>query len=101
MPSSSAVTSPTRPTREEEVDNESRGRQLIGAANIEGGPLFHMISGNPGLSGRTPPFPDMPSSRYSEIAPKVKDICERYAVPYNSGRLFKKFLADPPHQVSI
>ena len=30
-------------------------------------------------------YPDMPSTRYSEIAPKVKDICERYELPYNTG----------------
>ena len=27
----------------------------------------------------------MPSTRYAEIAPQVKDICERYGLPYNSG----------------
>ena len=32
----------------------------------------------------------MPSSRYAQIAPKVKDICERYELPYNSGRFGKQ-----------
>jgi hypothetical protein len=27
----------------------------------------------------------MPSTRYAEIAPKVKDVCKRYGLPYNSG----------------
>jgi NADPH-dependent stearoyl-CoA 9-desaturase len=27
----------------------------------------------------------MPSTRYGEIAPKVREICERYGLPYNSG----------------
>ena len=27
----------------------------------------------------------MPSTRYAEIAPQVKDICARYGLPYNSG----------------
>jgi len=30
-------------------------------------------------------YPDMPSTRYGEIAPKVREICERYELPYNSG----------------
>jgi hypothetical protein len=30
-------------------------------------------------------YPDMPSTRYAEIAPRVKDICERYGLPYNTG----------------
>ncbi|MCV7218861.1 acyl-CoA desaturase [Mycobacterium crocinum] len=79
---------------EEEVANETRGgwyvRQLIGAANIEGSPLFHLVSGNLGYQVEHHLFPDMPSSRYSEIAPKVKDICERYQLPYNSGRFSKQ-----------
>lgn len=81
---------------EEEVENETRGgwyvRQLIGAANIDGSPLFHVISGNLGYQVEHHLYPDMPSSRYSEIAPKIKDICERYALPYNSGRFSKQWL---------
>jgi linoleoyl-CoA desaturase len=73
----------------EEVEDESRGgwyvRQLTGAANIEGGPLFHVASGNLGYQVEHHLFPDLPSTRYAEIAPQVKDICERYGLPYNSG----------------
>jgi NADPH-dependent stearoyl-CoA 9-desaturase len=80
---------------QEEVENESRGgwyvRQLVGAANIEGSPLFHIISGNLGYQVEHHLYPDMPSSRYSEIAPQVKDICERYELPYNSGRFGKQW----------
>jgi linoleoyl-CoA desaturase len=72
-----------------EVENESRGgwyiRQLTGSANIEGGPMFHIASGNLGYQVEHHLFPDMPSSRYAEIAPQVKDVCERYGLPYNSG----------------
>jgi NADPH-dependent stearoyl-CoA 9-desaturase len=73
----------------QEVEDESRGgwyvRQLVGAANIEGSPLFHVASGNLGYQVEHHLFPDMPSTRYAEIAPQVKDICERYGLPYNSG----------------
>jgi fatty acid desaturase len=83
--------------REEEVADETRGgwyvRQLIGAANIDGSPLFHVISGNLGYQVEHHLYPDMPSSRYSEIAPKVKDICERYELPYNSGRFGKQWFS--------
>ncbi|WP_225328771.1 MULTISPECIES: acyl-CoA desaturase [unclassified Mycobacterium] len=81
---------------QEDVEDETRGgwylRQLVGAANIEGSPLFHIISGNLGYQVEHHLYPDMPSSRYSEIAPKVKDICERYELPYNSGRFSKQWL---------
>ncbi|HET6570867.1 MAG TPA: acyl-CoA desaturase [Solirubrobacterales bacterium] len=73
----------------EEVEDESRGgwyvRQLVGAANIEGSPLFHVASGNLGYQVEHHLFPDLPSTRYAEIAPQVKEICERYQLPYNSG----------------
>ncbi|MFB8004808.1 fatty acid desaturase family protein [Nocardia sp. NPDC056000] len=80
---------------QDEVDNETRGgwyaRQLVGAANIEGSPLFHIISGNLGYQVEHHLFPDMPSSRYAEIAPRVKDLCERYQLPYNSGPLTRQW----------
>ena len=74
---------------QDEVTDESRGawyvRQLVGAANIEGGAFFHVASGNLGYQVEHHLFPDMPSSRYAEVAPRVKAICERYGLPYNIG----------------
>jgi NADPH-dependent stearoyl-CoA 9-desaturase len=79
---------------QDEVEDESRGawyvRQLVGAANIEGGAFFHVASGNLGYQVEHHLFPDMPSTRYAEIAPQVKEICERYELPYNSGSLGKQ-----------
>jgi len=76
---------------EQEVAGETKGawyvRQLLGAANIEGSPLFHVVSGNLGYQVEHHLFPDMPSTRYAEIAPAVREICERYELPYNTGRL--------------
>ena len=65
-------------------------RQLLGAANIEGSPLFHVISGNLGWQVEHHLFPDMPSTRYAEIAPRVREICERYELPYNTGPFSKQ-----------
>jgi fatty acid desaturase len=76
---------------EEEIAAETRGswyvRQLLGAANIDGGPRFHLLSGNLSFQIEHHLFPDMPSNRYAEIAPRVRDICRRYGLPYNSGPL--------------
>ncbi len=81
---------------EEEAADESRGawyiRQLIGAANIEGSDAFHLMSGNLSYQVEHHLFPDMPSSRYKEIAPKVKEICERYGLPYNTGPFLQQWL---------
>jgi fatty acid desaturase len=79
---------------EAEVTDETRGgwyvRQLLGAANIDGSPLFHFLSGNLSFQVEHHLFPDMPSSRYAEIAPRVRDVCERYELPYNTGPLHRQ-----------
>jgi fatty acid desaturase len=80
---------------QDEVRDEQPGgryvRQLIGAANIEGGPMFHVMSGNLGYQVEHHLYPDMPSSRYQEIAPRVREICKRYGLPYNTGRFGKQW----------
>jgi len=80
---------------QEEVRDETPGgryvRQLIGAANINGSPLFHVLSGNLGYQVEHHLYPDMPSSRYGEIAPRVREICKRHGLPYNTGPFFKQW----------
>nr|WP_042181112.1 acyl-CoA desaturase [Kibdelosporangium sp. MJ126-NF4]CEL14814.1 POSSIBLE LINOLEOYL-CoA DESATURASE (DELTA(6)-DESATURASE) [Kibdelosporangium sp. MJ126-NF4]CTQ96555.1 POSSIBLE LINOLEOYL-CoA DESATURASE (DELTA(6)-DESATURASE) [Kibdelosporangium sp. MJ126-NF4] len=76
---------------QKECENESRGhwyyRQILGSANIDGGKLFHIVSGNLGFQIEHHIFPDIPSRRYQQIAPRVRDICERYGLNYTSGPL--------------
>jgi linoleoyl-CoA desaturase len=78
----------------EQYESESEGgryvRQLLGAANIDGSPLFHVISGNLGYQVEHHLYPALPSTRYGEIAPRVREICQRYDLPYNSGPLLKQ-----------
>jgi linoleoyl-CoA desaturase len=79
---------------EAEVAEESRGgwyvRQLLGAANIDGHAPFHFLSGNLSFQVEHHLFPDMPSSRYAEVAPRVREVCKRYGLPYNTGPLSKQ-----------
>ena len=79
----------------EETKDESRGqwyfRQVLGSANLTGGKLFHLLSGNLSHQIEHHLFPDMPARRYAEIAPEVQEICERYGIPYNKGPLLKQF----------
>ncbi len=79
---------------QEEVAEETRGgwyvRQLLGSANIDGGPLFHLLAGNLSFQVEHHLYPDMPSSRYAEIAPRVRDVCRRYGLPYNTGPLHRQ-----------
>jgi fatty acid desaturase len=79
----------------EETQNESRGmwyfRQVLGSANLTGGKLFHLLSGNLSHQIEHHLFPDVPAHRYAEIAPQVRDICKRYGIPYHAGPLPKQF----------
>ncbi|MGO4255322.1 fatty acid desaturase family protein [Marmoricola sp. RAF53] len=79
---------------EEECENETRGhwyyRQLLGSANITGGKLFHILSGNLSHQIEHHLYPDIPARRYPEAAVEVKALCEKYGIEYNTGRLSKQ-----------
>jgi NADPH-dependent stearoyl-CoA 9-desaturase len=79
---------------EDQLDGETRGqwylRQLLGSANISGGPLLHLMSGNLSHQVEHHLFPDLPSNRYAEIAPRVRALCEQFALPYNTGSLIRQ-----------
>jgi linoleoyl-CoA desaturase len=74
---------------EHQVAGETRGRwylrQVLGSCNITGGPLFHILSGNLSHQIEHHLFPDLPSNRYPEVAPRVQGLCARYGIPYNRG----------------
>jgi linoleoyl-CoA desaturase len=78
----------------EDAAEETRGgwyvRQLLGSANIEGGAAFHLMAGNLSFQIEHHLFPDMPSSRYVEVAPRVRELCARHGLPYNTGPLRKQ-----------
>jgi fatty acid desaturase len=80
---------------EAEMADETRGgwylRQLLGSADLTGGKLFNVLSGHLGHQIEHHLFPDLPVSRYEEIAVEVREICGRYGLPYNTGPLVKQF----------
>ncbi|MBN1094504.1 acyl-CoA desaturase [Blastococcus sp. TML/M2B] len=73
------------------IDGETRGewylRQMLGSANISGSKAMHIMTGNLSHQVEHHLFPDLPSNRYAEIAPKVKDIFDRYDLTYHSAPL--------------
>ena len=85
----------TQEFSEEETEEETRGewyfRQILGSANLEGSKLFHILSGNLSHQIEHHLFPDLPANRYAEIAVEVRQVCERYGIPYNSGPLGTQF----------
>jgi linoleoyl-CoA desaturase len=79
----------------EQVDNETRARwyvrQLLGSCNISGGKLFHVLSGNLSHQIEHHLFPDLPSNRYPDLSPRVRALCVRFGLPYNTGSLTRQF----------
>ena len=43
-------------------------RQMMGASNLDGGPLFHLLTGNLSFQIEHHCFPDVPSNRLAELA---------------------------------
>jgi linoleoyl-CoA desaturase len=76
------------------IDGETRGewylRQMLGSANISGNPLLHFMTGNLSFQIEHHLFPDLPSNRYQEIAPKIQDLFERYGLTYVTGPMVKQ-----------
>jgi NADPH-dependent stearoyl-CoA 9-desaturase len=78
-----------------ETTDESRAawslRQIQGSSNLEGSRLFCLMTGHLSHQIEHHLFPDMPAPRYLEIAPKVRAICAKYGVHYNSGGFWKQY----------
>ncbi len=76
------------------IEGESRGewyvRQMLGSANISGSKAMHIMSGNLSHQIEHHLFPDLPSNRYAEIAPRVKALFEKYDLNYHEAPLPKQ-----------
>ncbi|MEJ7794494.1 MAG: acyl-CoA desaturase [Nocardioides sp.] len=68
------------------IEGETKGewyvRQMLGSANISGSHALHVMSGNLSHQIEHHLFPDLPSNRYAEIAPKVHALFEKYELTY-------------------
>ncbi|MCY1273801.1 NADPH-dependent stearoyl-CoA 9-desaturase [compost metagenome] len=77
------------------LEHESRAhwylRQLQGSSNLEGGRLFHLLTGNLSHQIEHHLYPDLPARRYATLAVEVRAIARRYGQTYNSGRLSTQF----------
>jgi fatty acid desaturase len=79
----------------DEFENESQAewylRQMLGSANFNAGPLMAFMSGNLCYQIEHHLFPDLPSNRYAEIAVRVRELCEKYDLPYTTGSLGRQY----------
>jgi linoleoyl-CoA desaturase len=76
------------------IEGETRGewylRQMLGSGNIAGSKFMHIMTGNLSHQIEHHLFPDMPSNRYAEISPRIRDLMERYELKYVTGSLPKQ-----------
>jgi fatty acid desaturase len=80
--------------QDELEENESRGswyrRQMLGSANISGPKALHLMTGNLSHQIEHHIFPDLPSNRYYEIAPRVREVFDKFDLPYNARSMVKQ-----------
>jgi len=76
------------------IEGETRAdwylRQMLGSANISGGPALHLMTGNLSFQIEHHLYPDLPSNHYQKIAPRVREIFDRYGLRYTCGPLPKQ-----------
>ena len=84
------------------IEGETRGewyvRQMLGSANISGSKAMHVMTGNLSHQIEHHLFPDLPSNRYGEIAPKIEALFEKYDLNYHAAPLPKQ-VASAWHRV--
>ncbi|MCF8606514.1 fatty acid desaturase, partial [Gordonia sp. HY442] len=78
---------------EYETEDQARWylRQMLGSANINAGPVMRFATGNLSHQIEHHMYPDLPSYRYEEIGVRVRELCEKYDLPYTSGSILVQY----------
>ena len=75
----------------EDIDTETQAqwylRQMLGSANFTAGPVMAFMSGNLCYQIEHHIYPDLPSNRLAEISVRVRELCDKYDLPYTTGSL--------------
>ena len=80
----------------QEYENEDQARWylrlMLGSANFRAGTLMRFMSGNLSHQIEHHLFPDLPSNRYEEIGVRVRELCDKYDLPYTTGTLWHQYM---------
>ncbi|BBY00184.1 fatty acid desaturase family protein [Mycobacterium seoulense] len=78
-----------------DMTGETRGqwylRQMLGSANFEAGPALRFMSGNLCHQIEHHLYPDLPSNRLHEVSIRVRQICDKYDLPYTTGSFLMQY----------
>jgi len=66
-------------------------RQMLGSANIDAGPVMAFMTGNLSYQIEHHLYPDLPSNRLAEIAVRVRQVCDKYDLPYTTGSFLLQY----------
>jgi fatty acid desaturase len=66
-------------------------RQMLGSANFDAGPALRFMSGNLCHQIEHHLYPDLPSNRLHEISVRVRQVCEKYDLPYTTGSFLLQY----------
>jgi linoleoyl-CoA desaturase len=66
-------------------------RQMLGSANFDNGPVLRFMSGNLCHQIEHHLYPDLPSNRLYEISKRVREICDKYDLPYTTGSFLVQY----------
>jgi linoleoyl-CoA desaturase len=71
------------------IDHENRIHQVLTTANFAvHNPIIRFYTGGLNQQIEHHLFPDISHVHYPKLAPKVKDLCRRYNLPYNENSFF-------------
>jgi NADPH-dependent stearoyl-CoA 9-desaturase len=80
---------------ETDMIGETKGqwylRQLLGSANFNAGPVMRFMSGNLCHQIEHHLYPDLPSNRLAEISVRVREVCDKYDLPYTTGSFLVQY----------
>src|SRR6201997_1631887 len=78
-----------------DMEGETKGvwylRQMLGSANIDGGPVMDFMTGNLSYQIEHHLYPDLPSNRLAEISVRVRQVCDKYDLPYTTGSFLVQY----------
>ncbi|MBV8927504.1 MAG: fatty acid desaturase [Mycobacteriaceae bacterium] len=66
-------------------------RQMLGSANIDAGPAMAFMTGNLSYQIEHHLYPDLPSNRLAEISVRVRQVCDKYDLPYTTGSMLMQY----------
>jgi linoleoyl-CoA desaturase len=78
-----------------DLEDETKGqwylRQMLGSSNIDAGPVLAFMTGNLSYQIEHHLYPDLSSNRLAEASVRVRQLCDKYDLPYTTGSMLVQY----------